>query len=110
MDCGEGVDSAALRLPDEQHSLFAKVRAAAKTLVTVLIVGRPYAVPEIAEGSDALMVAFYPGPWGGQALAEALLGRFSRRDDCPSPFPGIRASCRCTITPRGARFRGAMST
>ena len=87
MDCGEGVDSSALRLPDGQHSLFAKVRAAAKTLVTVLIVGRPYAVPEIAEGSDALMVAFYPGPWGGQALAEALLGRFSPSGRLPASFP-----------------------
>ena len=87
MDCSEGVDSSALRLPDGQHSLFAKVRAAAKTLVTVLIVGRPYAVPEIAKGSDALMVAFYPGPWGGQTLAEALLGRFSPSGRLPASFP-----------------------
>lgn len=87
MDCGEGVDSAGLRLPDGQHELFARMRPAAKKLVTVLIAGRPYAVPEIAQGSDALMVAFYPGPWGGQALAEALLGRFSPSGRLPVSFP-----------------------
>ena len=87
MDCGEGVDSASLRLPDGQHELFARVRAAAKKLVTVLIIGRPYAVPEIAEGSDGLLVAFYPGPWGGQALAEVLLGRFSPSGRLPVSFP-----------------------
>ena len=87
MDCGEGVDSAGLRLPDGQHELFARVRAAAKKLVTVLIIGRPYAVPEIAEGSDGLLVAFYPGPWGGQALAEILLGRFSPSGRLPVSFP-----------------------
>lgn len=86
MDCGEGVDSAGLRLPDGQHELFARVRAAAKKLVTVLIIGRPYAVPEIAEGSDGLLVAFYPGPWGGQALAEVLLGRFSPSGRLPVSF------------------------
>lgn len=87
MDCGEGVDSAGLRLPDGQHELFARVRAAAKKLVTVLIIGRPYAVPEITEGSDGLLVAFYPGPWGGQALAEILLGRFSPSGRLPVSFP-----------------------
>ena len=28
----------------------------------------------IAEKAQALVYSFYPGPWGGQALAEVLLG------------------------------------
>lgn len=87
MDCGEGVDCAQLRLPDGQHALFAAVRASAQKLVTVLILGRPYAIADIASASDALLCCFYPGPWGGQAIAEALLGRFSPSGRLPVSFP-----------------------
>lgn len=38
-----------------------------KPVVTVLISGRPHAIPEIAEKSDAVLWSFYPGPWGGTA-------------------------------------------
>ncbi|CAM5391974.1 hypothetical protein SALBM311S_03730 [Streptomyces alboniger] len=37
----------------------------------VLIQGRPHVVPDTAA---ALLTAWYPGPWGGEALAEVLLG------------------------------------
>jgi beta-glucosidase len=44
-----------------------------------LIQGRPYAVENETNCSNALVSAFYPGPMGGQALAEILLGKV-----CPS--------------------------
>lgn len=87
MDCGEGADCARLRLPGGQQELFARVRAASRLLATVLMIGRPYAVDEIAKGSDALLCCFYPGPWGGQAIAEALFGRFSPSGRLPVSFP-----------------------
>ena len=40
----------------------------------MLISGRPHAIPEIAEKSDAVLWSFYPGPWGGTAIAEVLSG------------------------------------
>jgi beta-glucosidase len=74
MDCGEGVDCADLRLCGRQEELFCRISALGKLIVTVLIGGRPYAIPEIAEHSTALLEVFYPGPMGGQAVAEILFG------------------------------------
>ena len=79
MDCGEGVDSSALALSAEQTRLARAVFALGKPVATIVVAGRPYAIPEIAEKTDALLYAFYPGPMGGRALAEILFG-----DVCPS--------------------------
>lgn len=87
MDCGEGVDNARLTLPAEQLSLYEAVRAACPRVAVVLVAGRPYAIPEIAGTCDALLAAFYPGPWGGLAIAQALTGVFSPCGRLPVSFP-----------------------
>ncbi|MGN0477797.1 MAG: glycoside hydrolase family 3 N-terminal domain-containing protein [Hominenteromicrobium sp.] len=87
MDCGEGVDTASLELPGAQNALAAAVFAAGKPVVSVIISGRPHAVPEIAGKSDALLWAFYPGPWGGQALAEVLSGAVNPSGCLPVSVP-----------------------
>ncbi|WDF42114.1 glycoside hydrolase family 3 N-terminal domain-containing protein [Streptomyces sp. T12] len=71
MTCGEGVDLAALRLGKAQYALLDAVTATGTPTVVVLIQGRPHVVP--ATGA-ALLTAWYPGPWGGEAIAEVLLG------------------------------------
>ncbi|WP_398939719.1 glycoside hydrolase family 3 N-terminal domain-containing protein [Streptomyces sp. IB201691-2A2] len=74
MTCGEGVDLAGLRLGRAQHALLDAVVATGTPTVVVLVQGRPHAVPEAAERAAALLTAWYPGPWGGDAIAEVLLG------------------------------------
>lgn len=71
MTCGEGVDLAGLRLGKAQYALLEAVTATGTPTVVVLIQGRPHVVP--ATGA-ALLTAWYPGPWGGEAIAEVLLG------------------------------------
>lgn len=87
MDCGEGVDSAALCLPGNQMELFRTVRKKADRLATVIIAGRPYAIPEIAGKTDALLYAFYPGPMGGEAIAGLLYGDKSPSGRLPVSLP-----------------------
>lgn len=87
MDCGEGVDCADLRLCGRQEELFAHLVALNKPIVTVIISGRPYAVPNIAARSGALIQAFYPGPMGGQAIAEVLLGKTEPGGRLPVSLP-----------------------
>ncbi|MFF4014936.1 glycoside hydrolase family 3 N-terminal domain-containing protein [Streptomyces sp. NPDC001843] len=74
MTCGEGADLAGLRLGAAQHALLDAVTATGTPTVAVLLQGRPHAVPEAAERTAALLTAWYPGPWGGDAIAEVLFG------------------------------------
>jgi beta-glucosidase len=71
MTCGEGVDLADLRLGPAQYRLLDAVVATGTPTAVVLIQGRPHVVPDTA---GALLTAWYPGPWGGEAIAEVLLG------------------------------------
>lgn len=87
MDCGEGVDCSNLRLTGRQEELLKRVAAAGKPVVTALIAGRPYSVPEVAAQSSALLAAFYPGPMGGQAIAELLLGIIEPGGRLPVSMP-----------------------
>jgi beta-glucosidase len=87
MDCGEGIDSAELRLPGFQEKLAKMVAATGKPVVTILIQGRPYAFPEINECSKGVLCSFYPGMKGGQAIAEILFGRISPSGRLPVSIP-----------------------
>ena len=87
MDCGEGVDSPTLRLPGVQNALIEAVLKLQKPTAAVVVAGRPYAIPELLAGADALLYAFYPGPMGGQALAELLLGERSPAGRLPASLP-----------------------
>lgn len=87
MDCGEGVDCASLQLPGCQEELARAVRGAARRVITVVIAGRPYAIPDVAEASDALLYCFYPGPWGGRAIAEILAGAVCPSGRLPASIP-----------------------
>lgn len=87
MDCGEGVDLSSLQLPQTQLIFARKVFAAAKRVVTIVTGGRPYALGEIAEQSDALLYAFYPGPVGALALAQLLTGEYAPSGRLPVSLP-----------------------
>ena len=87
MDCGEGVDCASLSLGKEQLSLAEDVFRMGKPVVTVVVAGRPYAIPRIAEKTGALLYAFYPGPMGGLALARLLFGGANPSGRLPASLP-----------------------
>lgn len=75
--CGEGVDLADLSLPGGQDELVAAVRAQARCpVVAVVIAGRPHVLTGALAGTDALLWAGYPGPHGGHAIVDALLGDY----------------------------------
>lgn len=102
MDCGEGVDVSTLRLPGCQEALARAVFAAGKPVVTVVVAGRPYAVPEIVKRSQAVLYAFYPGPMGGLALAELLAGRYSPSGRLPASLPRSAGQLPCYYNPKAS--------
>ncbi len=102
MDCGEGVDCSDLHLPGRQEELLQRAAATGKPVVTVLIAGRPYAVPSIAAQSKALLAAFYPGPMGGQAVAELLLGLAEPGGRLPASMPRSSGQLPVYYNPRSS--------
>ncbi|WP_329259779.1 glycoside hydrolase family 3 C-terminal domain-containing protein [Streptomyces sp. NBC_01478] len=84
MTCGEGADLAGLGLGRAQHALLDAVTATGTPTAVVLIQGRPHVVPERA---GALLTAWYPGPRGGEAIAEVLLGRAEPTGRLPVSVP-----------------------
>lgn len=87
MDCGEGVDLANLELGGVQIRLAQEVIATGTPTVVVLVQGRPHAIPWLAEHAKAILCAWYPGPQGGRAVAEALFGALNPGGRLPVSIP-----------------------
>ena len=71
---GENFDRSDLGLPDHQQALLEAVMKTGKPTVLVLMNGRALALPWAAEHVPAILEAWYPGEFGGQAIAETLFG------------------------------------
>ncbi|GAB3634102.1 glycoside hydrolase family 3 N-terminal domain-containing protein [Microbacterium shaanxiense] len=85
---GEGVDLSQLALPTAQLDVLRAARAASLRVVTVVIDGRPRPLTEVAALSDALIVAPFPGPSGGQAIVDALSADVAG-GLLPATFPSV---------------------
>lgn len=102
MDCGEGIDCSTLRLPGLQDQLCQAVLETGKPVVAVVIGGRPYAIPELCEAAQGVIYSFYPGPWGGRALAEILLGKVSPSGRLPASLPRSVGQLPCYYNPKSS--------
>ncbi len=71
---GETRDSADLTLSGIQERLAEAVIAAGKPVIAVLVTGRPYAIPMLAESANAILEAWLPGEEGAAAIAETIFG------------------------------------
>jgi beta-glucosidase len=71
---GEGFDRSSLDLPDNQEQLLEAVVATGKPVILVLENGRPLTIPWARTHVQAILEAWYPGEFGGQAIAETLFG------------------------------------
>lgn len=87
MDCGEGMDCADVELPGEQLALLEALCAYGKPVITVVISGRPLVLTRACELSEAVLLCFYPGPMGGQAVAEILSGAVNPSGRLPVSLP-----------------------
>lgn len=71
---GEGFDRSNLNLPGNQEQLLEAVVATGKPVVLVLENGRPLTIGWAKKHVPAILEAWYPGEFGGQAIAETLFG------------------------------------
>ena len=71
---GEGFDRSSLDLPGNQEQLLEAVVGTGKPVVLVLENGRPLTIDWAKQHVPAILEAWYPGEFGGQAIAETLFG------------------------------------
>ncbi|HXR74942.1 MAG TPA: glycoside hydrolase family 3 N-terminal domain-containing protein [Bryobacteraceae bacterium] len=71
---GEGFDRSNLNLPGNQEQLLEAIAATGKPVVLVLQNGRPLTITWAAKHIPAILEAWYPGEFGGRAIAETLFG------------------------------------
>jgi beta-glucosidase len=69
-----GGDRTDLRLPASQEKLLEAIQATGKPVVLVLTTGSALAVDWAKEHIPAILVAWYPGQRGGDAVADVLFG------------------------------------
>jgi len=84
---GETRDSADMLLPGVQGELALAIQETGKDVVVVLVNGRPFAIPDLAENANAIIEAWLPGEEGGTAVAETLFGDFNPGGKLPITFP-----------------------
>ena len=83
----EGSDRKNITLPSGQDELAIALAKANKQLVTVIVSGGPVDISTVNEVSAALLVSWFNGSMGGQALAEVLTGVISPSGKLPMTWP-----------------------
>jgi beta-glucosidase len=71
---GEAGSRADLSLPGCQMDLLKKIRAVNSNIVVVLFCGRPLDLREVATLAKTVLVVWFPGTEGGNAVADVLFG------------------------------------
>ncbi len=81
-----GGDRTDIQLPTAQYELLQKVHALGKPVVLVLLSGSALVSPWADEHVGAIIEAWYPGQFGGQAIAEVLFGDVNPSGRLPVTF------------------------
>jgi len=83
----EGSDRKNITLPSGQDELIQKIAAVNPNIVTVLTSGAPNDLRVVNPLSKALVISWFNGTEGGNALGDVLLGNISPSGRLPFTFP-----------------------
>lgn len=100
--CGENMDRSDIHLPGLQQELVEEVYKAGIPVVVVLVNGRQLGVEWIAEHASALIEAWEPGSFGGQAVAEILYGKVNPSGKLPVTVPRHVGQIQCVYNQKSA--------
>ena len=82
----EGQDRETLDLPEDQARFIRELYAANKNVILVLEVGSSTSVVWEQENLPAILLAWYPGEQGGNAIADILFGDCNPSGKLPLTF------------------------
>jgi beta-glucosidase len=84
----EGVgDIADLTLPEPQLRLVQAIQATGTPTVLVLVEGRPRIIRPLVDAARGIVMAYWPGMHGGEAIAEVLFGETNPSGKLPFTYP-----------------------
>lgn len=81
-----GGDKKSMELPELQVQLFEAVMTIGKPVILVMMTGSPVNMSPFTSRAAAILQAWYPGQFGGIAVAEVLFGQFSPSGRLPITF------------------------
>jgi len=84
---GESASRTSLDLTGRQDDLIRAIAATGKPIVIVDISGRPVALNVANRASSAILQAFFPGQFGGDAIVDALFGDYNPGGKLNCTFP-----------------------
>ena len=84
---GENMARANINLAGNQLELVKSLEKLTNKLVVVYVNGKPIAEPWIEENIDAIIEAWEPGSFGGQAVGEIIFGDVNPSGKLPLTFP-----------------------
>jgi len=76
-----------LNLPLNQKTLLRSLAATGKPVILVLAEGRPRLITEVSSLPAAILLAPQPGTKGGEAIAEAIFGKFNPSGKLAFTYP-----------------------
>jgi beta-glucosidase len=76
-----------LTLPEPQLRLVEAIQATGTPVVLVLVEGRPRVISRIADRAKAVVMAYWPGMHGGDAVADVLFGDLNPSGKLPFTYP-----------------------
>ena len=84
---GESLSRTSLGLPGRQLQLLQALHATGKPVIAVLVNGQPLTINWAQQNLPAILEAWFPGPQGGTAIAEALFGDYNPGGRLSVTFP-----------------------
>ncbi|QZT38066.1 glycoside hydrolase family 3 C-terminal domain-containing protein [Halosquirtibacter xylanolyticus] len=74
---GENLTRTNLDLPASQKRLLMALKKCGKPIIMVLINGRPLSINYASREMDAIICAWFPGEFGGEAIADVITGQYN---------------------------------
>lgn len=84
---GENVDRDDINPAGLQNELIDELYRTGKPVIVILINGRPLSIVQIQKQAMAILEAWEPGSYGGQAIAEILFGKVNPSGKLSISFP-----------------------